>query len=221
MSTRAPVRGLLVTVEGGEGAGKSTLVAMLAGRAHEAGVDVVACREPGGTALGERLRAALLDDDRVTTGPAPEAELLLFAAARAQLVAEVLRPALASGSLVICDRYQDSTVAYQHGGRGLDRALVAAVNRAATGGLSPDLTLLLDISPAAGLARAGSAGDYMEREAIAFHERVGACYRELAAEEPQRWLVLDARDPPALLAERAWQRIGRVLPASRPQARGR
>ena len=218
MSARGGARGLLVTVEGGEGAGKSTLAAMLARRARGAGVGVVGCREPGGTALGERIRASLLVADPGAAAPAPEAELLLFAAARAQLVSEVLRPALASGSLVICDRYQDSSVAYQHGGRGLDRALVAAVNRAATGDLAPDLTLLLDISPAAGLARAGGAGDYLEREAIAFHERVGACYRALAAEEPRRWLVLDAREAPALLADRAWERIGTLLAAGRPRA---
>ena len=207
MSIPLPARGLLVTVEGGEGAGKSTLQAMLAARARDAGGEVVACREPGGTARGERLRRALLGDAPGAPAPVPEAELVVFAAARGQLVSEVLRPALARGALVICDRYADSTLAYQHGGRGLDRALVASVNAAATGGLAPDLTLLLDIPPAEGLARAGEAGDYLEREGIAFHERVRAGYRALAEAEPGRWLVLDGREAPAVLCDRAWERL--------------
>ena len=221
MSAAEGSRGLLVTVEGGEGAGKSTLAAMLHGRALAAGLDVEACREPGGTALGERLRRALLGTGPDGSAPAPEAELLLFAAARAQLVAEVLRPALDRGAMVICDRYQDSTVAYQHGGRGLDRALVEAVNRAATGGLSPDLTLLLDLAPDQGLARGGGAGDYLEAETLAFHERVRACYRGLAGEDPPRWLVLDAQEAPASLADRAWERLGALVAAARPGSSGR
>ena len=221
MSTARGRRGLLVTVEGGEGAGKSTLAAALHDRAREAGLEVEACREPGGTALGERLRQALLGTGPGAPPPVPEAELLLFAAARAQLVVEVLRPALERGALVICDRYQDSTIAYQHGGRGLDRALVEGVNRAATGGLSPDLTLLLDIAPEEGLARGGEAGDYLEGEALAFHERVRACYRALAEEDPARWLVLDAREAPSSLADRAWERLGAPGAATPPGASGR
>ena len=200
--------GCFVTIEGGEGAGKSTLLAALAERARAAGLDVVTCREPGGTALGERLRDALLGSG----GPAPDAvaELLVFAAARAQLVAEVIRPTLEAGSLVLCDRYADSTVAYQHHGRGLPRDTVDAVNAAATGGLTPDLTLLLDLPPAEGLHRAGRAGDYMEREDLAFHERVRAGFQTLAVAEPERWRVLDASRAAAGLADEAWGEVRRV-----------
>ncbi len=200
--------GCFVTIEGGEGAGKSTLLDALAERARTEGFEVVTCREPGGTALGERLRAALLGSD----GPAPDAraELLVFAAARAQLVAEVIRPALKRGALVLCDRYADSTLAYQHHGRELPRDTVDAVNAAATGGLTPDLTLLLDLPPAEGLRRTGRAGDYMEREELAFHERVRAGYEVLARTEPERWRVLDASRAAAALADEAWGEVGRV-----------
>lgn len=228
MSTASAVpRGLLLTLEGGEGAGKSTLAETLTARAREAGCEVVACREPGGTALGERLRDALLGataNDPSGASPAPEAELLVFAAARSQLVAEVLRPALGRGALVVCDRFADSTTAYQRYGRGLDAALVAAVNEAATGGLAPDLTLLLDLPPAEGLARAnageGMGGDYVEREQLTFHERVRAGYAALAAAEPGRWLVLDARASPEALADQAWARLAPLLPVSAPGAAG-
>ena len=205
MAARA---GRFVTIEGGEGAGKSTLLAALAERARAAGLDVTTCREPGGTALGERLRAALLGAD----GPPPDAraELLVFGAARAQLVAEVIRPALERGALVLCDRYADSTVAYQHFARGLPRATIDAVNAAATGGLAPDLTLLLDLPPAEGLHRAGRAGDYMEREALAFHERVREGYAALADAEPARWRVLDASMAAADLAGLAWGEVERA-----------
>ena len=205
MATRS---GCFVTIEGGEGVGKTTLLAALADRAREAGLDVVVCREPGGTALGERLRDALLR----AGGDAPDAhaELLVFAAARAQLVAEVIRPSLERASLVLCDRYSDSTTAYQHFGRGLPRATVDAVNAAATGGLTPDLTLLLDLPPAEGLRRAGRAGDYMEREDIAFHERVRAGFAALAQDEPERWRVLDASRGADEVASGAWGEVYRV-----------
>ena len=167
--------GRFVTIEGGEGTGKTTLLAALAERARSGGLDVVTCREPGGTALGERLRTALLGADGAA--PDPRAELLVFAAARAQLVAEVIRPALERGALVLCDRYADSTTAYQHHGRGLPRETVDAVNAAATGGLTPDLTLLLDLPADEGLRRAGRAGDYMEREARDASRSTSACAR--------------------------------------------
>ncbi|MCY3656572.1 MAG: dTMP kinase [Chloroflexi bacterium] len=200
--------GCFVTIEGGEGTGKTTLLAALAERARAKGLDVVTCREPGGTALGERLRSALLGADG--SAPDPRAELLVFGAARAQLVAEVIRPALERGWLVLCDRYADSTTAYQHHGRGLPRETVDAVNAAATGALTPDLTLLLDLSPDEGLRRAGRAGDYMEREALAFHERVRDGYGELARSEPQRWRVLDASRGAADVADEAWGEIVRT-----------
>ena len=201
--------GRFVTIEGGEGTGKTTLLAALAERARSGGRDVVTCREPGGTALGERLRTALLGADGAA--PDPRAELLVFAAARAQLVAEVIRPALERGALVLCDRYADSTTAYQHHGRGLPRETVDAVNAAATGGLTPDLTLLLDLPADEGLRRAGRAGDYMEREALAFHERVRSGYAELAHMEPERWRLLEASKDAESVADVAWREVVRAL----------
>lgn len=203
--------GRFVTLEGGEGSGKSTLLEALAARARAMGAEVVAAREPGGTALGERLRHALLDStDADASRPDPIAELLTFAAARAQLLAEVVRPALARGALVLLDRYADSTVAYQQYGRGLPASAVAAVNGVATGDLRPALTVLLNVDPVAGLARGGRT-DYLEREALAFHQRVRAGYLALAQAEPARWLVLDATHPPDVLAAAAWARVQPLL----------
>jgi len=203
-------RGLFITFEGGEGSGKSTQLQALAARVRGYGIEPVVCREPGGTAFGERLRPALLDSESPVS---PYAELLVFAAARAQLVGEVIRPALEMGALVLCDRFADSTVAYQRYGRGLDAGLVASINAAATQGLAPDLTILLDIPPIEGLARAGAEHDYIEREALEFHERVRAGYRALAAADPARWLVLDATRPEAELTDLAWGRIAALLDA--------
>ena len=207
---------MFVTFEGGEGAGKSTQLLAVAARARDAGLDVVTCREPGGTALGERLRAALLE---LEATPDAVAELLVFAAARAQLVAQVIRPALAKGALVLCDRFADSTYAYQQYGRGLDAALVDAANAAATGGLTPALTVLLDLDPAAGRGRGAAGGaDYLEREAAAFHERVWAGYRARAAAEPGRWLVLDGARPAAELTAAIWGRVATLAEAPRVSA---
>ncbi|MDP6605933.1 MAG: dTMP kinase [Dehalococcoidia bacterium] len=199
--------GLFVTFEGGERAGKSTQIAALAERIGASGHRVVSCREPGGTALGERLRDALFAGE----SPGPEAELLIFASARAQLVHEVIRPALDGDAVVLCDRFSDSTVAYQQYGRGLDSSLIAAVNEAATGGLTPALTVLLDLSPAEAQARGGPKTDYMEREALAFHERVRDGYLTQAAAEPQRWLVLDATGSIEHLTDAIWERIASLL----------
>ena len=203
--------GIFVTLEGGDGVGKSTQLTALAARARASGREVVACREPGGTALGERLRDALFAPDGTGPPPSAEAELLVFAAARAQLVQEVVRPALARGALVLCDRFADSTLAYQHYGRGIDRATVEAANRAATGGLAPDLTLLLDLEPEQGFARGERGRDYVEREGIEFHRRVRRGFLELAAAQPQRWLVLDATRPEQQLTHVAWERIRTLL----------
>ncbi|MSQ31256.1 MAG: dTMP kinase [Dehalococcoidia bacterium] len=200
-------RGVLATLEGGEGAGKSTQLTALARLVVEAGREAVTCREPGGTALGERLRAALFAATAAEPPPTPEAELLVFTAARAQLVAEVIRPALARGAVVLCDRFADSTVAYQQHGRGLDAAVVAAANRAATGGLTPNLTVLLDLTPEQGFARGERGLDYLEREDVEFHRRVRRGFLELAAAEPARWLVLDATHPEQQVTWAAWQRL--------------
>lgn len=202
-------RGHFVTLEGGEGAGKSTLVAALAERARGRGIDVILCREPGGTPLGERLREALFG---LETAPSALGELLTFSAARAELVATVIRPGLDAGALVICDRFTDSTLAYQGYGRGLDIETIRAVNAAATGGLVPELTLLLDLEPAVGRARGQAGGsDYLEREAIAFHEQVRAGFLALAAAEPTRWVVLDASQPADAVREAAWARVESLI----------
>ena len=204
-------RGVFVTLEGGEGAGKSTQIAALTRLATGAGVEVVTCREPGGTPLGERLRTALFATAEGETPPTPAAELLVFTAARAQLVAEVIRPALERGALVICDRFSDSTVAYQHYGRGIDASMVEAADHAATGGLRPNLTLLLDLTPEQGFQRGERGTDYLEREDMEFHRRVRWGFLELAAAEPERWLVLDATQPEMQIRHAAWQRIRGLL----------
>jgi dTMP kinase len=201
--------GFFVTLEGGEGVGKSTLQATLVERAAAAGREVVSCREPGGTALSERLRAALFASEDGETDAI--AELLVFEAARAQLVAEVIRPAITRGAIVICDRFADSTVAYQHHGRGLSAETVERVNEIATGGLRPDLTVLLDLDPAEGARRRGEAGDYLEREDGGFHDRVRAGFLSLAAADPERWVVVDAAQPADEVAEAAWRELSARL----------
>lgn len=203
--------GFLLTIEGGDGAGKSTLIAALAERAGAAGWRPLVVREPGGTPLGEAVRRLLLD---AATAPAARAELLLFCAARAQLVAEVILPALDAGMLVLCDRFGDSTVAYQHGGRGLPLADVQAAVAAATGGLTPDLTLVLDLDPGAARARRGGDGDYLEREPAAFHRRVREAFLAAARAEPERVRVVDAAAPAAAVADAAWAVLAPRLPAS-------
>jgi dTMP kinase len=195
-------RGRLITVEGLDGAGKTTLVGALAGALHERGQEVLVLREPGGVELSERIRALVKDPGLEVH---PRAEALLYAAARAQLVAEQLEPLLAAGSWVLLDRFVDSSLAYQGAGRGLGVEEVRALNRFATGGLAPDRTLLLRIDARAGLARAGEraeAADRLEREELAFFDAIGAAYDELAAAEPERFAVIDAaQEPPAVLAD--------------------
>lgn len=189
-------RGRLITLEGGEGAGKSTLLAGLRAYLENRGIDLLLAREPGGTALGERVRAILLDPAQRTM--CVESELLLMFAARAQLVRETLEPALATGCWVLCDRYVDASYAYQGGGRGQPVERIAALEQWACAGLKPDLTLLLDLSVADGRARAAGRGeaDRIESEADGFFERVRAAYRARAATEPQRFRVIDASQSP-------------------------
>ena len=192
---------MFVTFEGLDGCGKTTQARLLARALEEDGVDVVSTREPGGTPLGEAVRDLVLHGEHV----APWAEAALYAAARAQHVDEVIRPALARGATVICDRYLDSSVAYQGAGRGLGVDAVAALNAFATGGLAPDRTLLLRIDPAAARARLhGRAGapDRLERERDDFFTTIAGAYDALAAREPGRIRVLDAsRPPPELLTD--------------------
>lgn len=205
MSSAFP-RPLFLTFEGPEGAGKSTQLARLAHRLNADGVPHTVTREPGGTPLGSRVRDVLLDPD-LSIDPLPE--FLLYSASRAQLVRHVIRPALARGEAVLCDRYLDSSVAYQGSGRGLDAGLLRGVTQAATGGLMPDLTVLLDLDPAVGLERAAARGraDRLEQADLAFHERVRGGFLALAAAEPGRFLCLDATRPEAELEAAIWAAV--------------
>ncbi|TAM99555.1 MAG: dTMP kinase [Rhodanobacteraceae bacterium] len=191
------MKGRLITLEGGEGAGKTTLLAGLRGHFQRIGMDVLYTREPGGTPVGEAIRALVLDPAQ--RGLAAETELLLMFAARAQLVREVLRPALESGRWVLCDRFTDASYAYQGGGRGVDVVCIAGLESIATGGLKPDLTLLLDLPVTHGRARANQRGDAdrIEAERDDFFERVRAVYRDRAQAEPARFRVIDASLPAA------------------------
>ncbi len=186
--------GLFISIEGGEGAGKSTVIAALREALQARGREVVLTREPGGTPEGEAIRELLLSPGRHLV---PEAELLLMFAARAQLVRELIRPALARGAAVISDRFTDASFAYQGGGRGMDMGRIAELERWAAG-LKPDLTLLLDVGVAQGLARARGRGgepDRIEREREDFFERVRTTYLQRAAAEPARFRVIDASRP--------------------------
>ena len=193
----APTRGKFISLEGGEGAGKSTLLAGLCDYIQAQGVPLLQLREPGGTALGEAIRAIVLDPAR--GGMVAEAELLLMFASRAQLVRERIAPALAAGQWVLCDRFADASYAYQGGGRGQPQERIAELERWACAGLKPELTLLLDLPVAVGRARAAgrSEADRIEVEADTFFERVRASYRARAAAEPERFRVLDASQSPA------------------------
>lgn len=196
--------GCFVVLEGPEGAGKSTLAQALLARAREAGVDVTPVREPGGTPAGEAARRILLDHAHPVGA---EAELFLVLAARAELVRQVIRPALAAGHLVLADRFELSTQAYQVAGRGLPAHTVAAANALATGGLVPDLTLVLDVPPGTGRARQQAAGkvtDRLDDEDPAFHARVAEAY--LAA-EARGVRHLDATRSPTEVAQEAWDAI--------------
>lgn len=194
---------MFISFEGIEGSGKSTAQRLLAEHLQGLGHDPLLTREPGGCALGRSLRPILLDAR--TRGLSSRAELYLFLADRAQHVAEVIRPALEAGHIVLCDRYTDSTLAYQGYGRGLDPEHLRRINDMATGGLLPDVTLLLDLPVHCGLERAGlrnreegtvlSEGRF-DAESLEFHERVRRGYRALAADEPERFAIIDAAQPP-------------------------
>lgn len=202
----SPGSGLFITFEGPEGAGKSTQLARLAERLRAQGRTVTVTREPGGTPLGTRVREVLLDP-ALHIDPLPE--FLLYSASRAQLVGDVIRPALSRGEVVLCDRYFDSSLAYQGAGRGLSAELLRAVTREATGGLSPNLTLLLDLDPAVGLSRAAARGqtDRLERADLAFHERVRQGFLALAGAEPERFTVLDGAGDVDEVAAQVWRAV--------------
>ena len=202
-------RGFFVVLEGPEGSGKSTLVGPLAERMRVSGVDPLVVREPGSTRAAEIARQALLDPEHPV---GPLAELFLYLAARADLVQSTIRPALDAGRVVLSDRFALSTEAYQVAGRGLDPALVRAGNQAATGGVRPDLTLILDLAPELGQARqlaAGKRQDRLDRESVDFHRRVVSFYLAVQGEGVRH---LDGRLPPDQLLQAAWTEIRAAAP---------
>jgi dTMP kinase len=206
----APAPGLLVAFEGGEGSGKTTQARLVSIWLRELGYDVVTTHEPGATKIGMRLRALLLDTSH--TGMSPHAEALMYAADRAEHVASVIAPAMDRGAIVITDRYVDSSLAYQGAGRNLKVEEIARFNWWATGGRTPDLTILLDMDPIAGLLRRTRSADRLEAEPAEFHLRVRAGVLALAHADPGRYLVLDASRPPAEVTRDIQDRIRELLP---------
>lgn len=205
-----PHPGLFVVFEGGDGAGKSTQASLLADALAGRKLQLVRTREPGGTPVGEKLRGLVLEHGHGEIDARTEA--LIFAAARAAHVQQVILPSLARGAVVLCDRYIDSSVAYQGTGRGLGPADVLDVNLWATGGLQPDLTVLLDVDPAEGRGRrSGAAEDRLESEPDAFHRTIREAFRAQAATSPERYLVLDAHLPAAELSLRILERVTAFL----------
>ena len=183
---------MFITLEGPDGSGKSSQVPVLAEAIRQAGYDLVVTREPGGTEIGDQVRQIIMD--LKNTGMFPHTEILLFQASRAQLVREVIRPNLEAGKVVLCDRYADATLAYQGYGHQTDLLELRRVVEYATGGLKPDLTLYLDIDVEKGLRRKGKGDEWNRLDAyeVEFHERSRAGYLELIAQEPERWVVIDA-----------------------------
>ena len=209
-------RGRFITFEGGEGCGKSTQVKRLRDALEKAGVEVVLTREPGGTWLSEEIRRLI--KDQVTDPPCDRSELLLFLAARAQLVRNVIRPALDAGKWVVSDRFSDSTVAYQGYGRGMPINVIRRANEFACDGLRPDLTLLLEVEPETALARmhrreaaTNTSADRIERAGVAFHERLRRGFSELAKAEPARFVTIDANGSPDEVWEQVWKSLKHFL----------
>jgi len=203
---------LFITFEGGEGAGKSTQAGALHQRLSSKGIPALLTHEPGGTPLGREVRRWLKGERNNGTGDVdPLAELLLFNASRAELVSNVIQPALKSGVNVICDRFYHSTIAYQGYGRGLSIDLIEAVNDIATGGLKPDLTVFLDLTIEHGLSRK-KPGDRFEREAPDFHNRVRRGYLTIVKKAPERWLVIDGSLPKKEIESLILERVGQLLP---------
>lgn len=204
----AQKRGVFITFEGGDGCGKSTNIELLAERLRELGLEVLKVREPGGTKISEGIREMLLSNDNAEMTPV--AELFLYEAARAQIVAEVIEPALSRGAVVLCDRFFDSTTAYQAYGRGLDRDLVARANLAACQGTVPDRTVVLRLADgaAAALKRAAQTGDpdRMESAGEAFHEKVALAFVDIAAAEPERVKVVEVSTIEET-AQRVWDAV--------------
>jgi len=202
---------LFITFEGGEGCGKSVQSRALYKRLSRLDIPALLTHEPGGTSLSKKIRGWLKQVEN--TDISPLAELLLFNASRVLLIDEVIHPELEKGRVVICDRYVDSTIAYQSYGRGLDLKMVTAINNVASRGLKPELTILLDTSAEEGLARkkGKTRRDRFEQENITFHQRVRKGYLELAAKEPERWLKIDASQPKEKVEEIFWQKVSKLL----------
>lgn len=190
---------MFITLEGPDGSGKTTQMVALVAALRQGGLDVLATREPGGTPVGEQIRAIV--HDLRNTDIVPRTEILLYLASRAQLVEQAIRPFLQSGGVVVCDRFADSTLAYQGYGHCTDLATLRMLLEFATGGLKPDLTLLLDIDAETGLRRRAAEGEWNRLDAydVAFHRRVRQGYLELAQAEPQRWVTIDAGRTPELV----------------------
>ncbi|MCC7449778.1 MAG: dTMP kinase [Anaerolineae bacterium] len=187
---------MFITLEGPEGSGKTTQAPLLVQRLKDRGLNVILVREPGSTPIGDQIRTVL--HDMKNQAMDAHAELLLYSASRAQLVAQVIRPHLAAGGIVVCDRYADSTLAYQGYGRGLDLDALRLITRFATGGLVPDLTLYLKIDPERGLMRRNTSGgewNRMDAQTLDFYQRACEGYSQLIAAEPKRWVVIDADQP--------------------------
>jgi dTMP kinase len=205
---------LFITFEGSEGCGKSTQAKALWRKLYRLSIPALLTHEPGGTALGNQLRRVLKKghQDKISA----TAELFLFAACRIQLVTEVIRPNLQQGKVVICDRFADSTTVYQGYGRGLDLDTVRKINELATQGTKPNLTIWLDIPTQKGLGRKQySTNDRFESEDIAFHNKIRDGYLKLAAEEPERWLVIDATLPRARIGKIIWDKVNQLLQAEK------
>ena len=197
-----------IVFEGGDGSGKSTQVRSLMRRLRRRGTNVIRTREPGGTSLGQSLRTLLKSGQPI----APISELMLFEAARAQLVQQVIKPLLAEGGVVIADRYTSSTIAYQGYGRGLDLELIEHLNHEATGGLEPDLTVLLDLPVETALARkSNDSQDNFDSAPVAFHRKIKRGYSALAAADPEGWLVLDGQRPPGELGREIWDKVQKLI----------
>jgi len=199
---------LFITFEGGEGCGKSTQAKALYRKLQQENLPAVLIHEPGGTTLGEGIRKTL---KRKTEIIYPKTELLLFAASRSQLVAEIIQPALKEGKIVICDRFSHSTVAYQGYGRRLELATVKMVNHLATQGVKSDIVIFLDLLPEEGLARRRKLLDRFELQKLSFHRQVRQGYLKMAAEAPDCWLVIDATLPKRKISEIVWEKVSQLL----------
>ncbi len=212
------MKGHFITFEGPEGSGKSSHARRVVERLRQGGLTVLTTREPGGTPTGELIRE-MLQHERAGEPLTDASEVLLFCASRAQLVERVIRPALERGEWVVCDRFTDSTLAYQGYGRGFDLGILRQLNGFAVAGVLPDVTLLMDVPVEAGLARVhargadtGQGADRIEREEISFHQRMREGYLEMAAQEPERWIRIDTQPPPEVVAAAVWDGLSERVP---------